>query len=194
MDLTPETIVTVINRGHATLVRMFDARNYAIRPHTVGLHTMPYGAALHFQKHCVVQGTREFETGAQESYLGIIGVDQPAACEPFTVEECEQFGQRIEALSRTAGEVEAVTWDDPQAGRKLANAALDQSRGRRAPLQGGETLSGKRVEVKDALAPVDADEPREIDPGATGAVPGETPSGIRSAISGLADAVMPRRR
>lgn len=109
--LTPETLVLAINRGHETLVRKFDALDYPLHPHTKGLIRMPYAAALHFQKHTTVPGTRDTNSGAEVSYLGIIRTDQagwpeqididpPEACQPFTVEQCTAFGQRIEAVAR----------------------------------------------------------------------------------------------
>jgi len=123
--LTPETIVVVINRGHETLVRKFDGIDYPLHPHTVGLIKMPYGAALHFQKHCTVPGTRDAVTSAEQSYLGILGIDPEDWCTPFSVAECEAFGQRVEAIQREEGEeVTAVN-----VGRQVASGKVPVGRG-----------------------------------------------------------------
>lgn len=112
--LTPTSLVTVINRGREALVRKWDAEDYTMRSYTHNggtvdapyLMQMPYGAALHFQHHCPIPGTRDpnSNTLAAESFLGILDTDPPEMCEPLTDEQCASFGQSIEAIERTAGE------------------------------------------------------------------------------------------
>jgi hypothetical protein len=133
--LKPETLVDVINRGFETLVRKFDGRDYPLRPHTDGLMRIPYAAAVHFQKHSTVPGTRDAGSGAEQSFIGIVRVsgtnqpiDPPEFCEPFNADQCEAFGQRIEAIARDADEpvqvvsVAAVT----ASGRDSCRSAVDR--------------------------------------------------------------------
>lgn len=148
--LTPETPVVVINRGRETLVRKFDGRDYPLKPHTEGLIKMPYGAALHFQRHCVVPGTRDVASGAEQSFIGILGVDPDEWCEPFTEEQCIGFGQAVEAIQREAGdEVQSVNVGGQVASGKVP--VRGQSSRRR---QSGFSRTGKTAEGKD----VDRDE------------------------------------
>lgn len=108
--LGPESIVTVINRGRESFERKFDGEDYLLKPYTHNggtddapfLMQMPFGAAMHFQKHCPVPGTRDpnSNTLAAESFLGILDTDEPELCRPFTEDECRQFGQAIEAIER----------------------------------------------------------------------------------------------
>ena len=112
--IMPDTIVTVINRGVATLVRKWDGMDFAILPYTHKggtkaapfLLAMPYAGALHFQHHCPVPGTRDAESPdfAAISFLGILDTDPPENCEPFTQAQCKKFGQAIEALQRPEGD------------------------------------------------------------------------------------------
>lgn len=158
--LEPETPVLVINRGHATLTRKWDGLDYALHPHTKGLIRMAYGAAIHFQKHTTVPGTRDVETGSEQSYLGILRTDQagwpgqiaidlPEACEPFTEEECLAFGQRIEAIQREPGEevVTASVTGAMTSGRIQAGRNQSSRGGRKgvAFSREGVTASGARV-------------------------------------------------
>lgn len=153
-QLTPETPVDVINRGFEVLTRKFDGYDYDLIPHTQGLMRMPYGAALHFQKHCTVPGTRDALTSAEMSFIGIVRnattgapVDEPDYCEPFTEEQCRQFGQRIEAIARDVDEAMTVVPVSKvtQSGRVPVGR---QSAGRRRPLQ-----REGHGNVADALAP-----------------------------------------
>lgn len=98
-ELTPETIVTVVNRGRKPLSDMFDGRHYHV---PAGYARMPYGAAVHFQKRAVVPGTRNLEQGGYVSWFGILGVDDPSMCEPFTDEYLESVGEKAEAIDRSA--------------------------------------------------------------------------------------------
>lgn len=161
--LTPETPVLVINRGHETLTRKYDALDYPLHPHTKGLIRMPYGAALHFQKHTTVPGTRDTESGAEQSYLGVIRTDQagwpeqiaidpPELCEPFTAEQCEAFGQRIEAVARDPREaVEVASVSSAVASGKVPTGRGGSGRKGVAFAKKGVTADGAEVDREDVL-------------------------------------------
>jgi hypothetical protein len=95
--LTPEKYVFVLNRGVDPVRDKFDGTDYVIPS---GVNEMPYGAATHFRGRAVVPGSRNTETGKQESFLAILGVDRPEKCVPFSTEQCQAFGLRIEAIAR----------------------------------------------------------------------------------------------
>lgn len=163
--LTPDTIVTCINRGREVLVRKFDALDYPLHPHAVGFIKMPYGAALHFQRHCTVPGTRDAFSGAEQSFIGILGVDPPEWCEPFTDEQCERFGIAIEAIDRT-GEEEAVTTASVSSAVAAGRVPVRGQRGgkpTRPVRQGKDGKNGSKL--ADAMAPPDGrnDAQDEID-------------------------------
>lgn len=151
--LTPETMVDVINRGFETLVRKYDSHDYELPPHTEGLFQIPYGCALHFQKHTTVPGTRDVGSGVEQSYLGIVRnatngqlIDPPEFCEPFTEEQCRQFGQRIEAVARSSDDpVQTVSVSSMTASGRVPVGR--QSTGRRRMQREGVG------NVADALAP-----------------------------------------
>lgn len=155
--LTPESIVTVINRGVQTLTCKWDAEDYRLKPYTHNggtaaapyLMTMPLGAALHFQHHSPVPGTRDpnSNTLAAVSFLGILDVDPPEGCEPFTVEDCALFGQAIEAIERTEGE--GVTVVDMKRNAKLRSGQGGLGNSPRRP----QTTTGEENDREaDALA------------------------------------------
>jgi hypothetical protein len=166
--LTPETPVDVINRSHSTVVVKFDAFDYPLTPHSQGPHRInllrvPYGAALHFQKHAVVPGTRNLDAGVEQSYIGIVRnattgepIDPPELCEPFTREECERFGLAVEAIQR-----------DPDEPIERLNVGAAVAAGR-VPIgkQTGGGARGRKVlqrqgtgNIKDVMAP-----PTDVDP------------------------------
>jgi hypothetical protein len=97
LKLTPETVVLCVHRGVEPLVDKYDGRDYEILP---GFFEVAYGAALHFKARAVVPGSRNPETGKQESFIGIVGIDRPERCVPFTLEECERFNLIPEAIDR----------------------------------------------------------------------------------------------
>lgn len=97
-ELTPSTPVLCIHRGRKPFTDKFDGIDYVIEP---GKFEIAYGAAKHFQDRAVIPGTRDPEVGSQQSYIGIIGLDEPALCEPLTDEECERFGAAVEAIDRS---------------------------------------------------------------------------------------------
>lgn len=161
-ELTPETPVLVLNRGVQTLVRKFDNREYPLHSHTQGYIRMPYGAALHFQRHCPVQGTRDVESGLEASYLAIVRTDDPRwaeqlyldspdSCEPFTPEQCAEFGQRVEAVYRDPGE-EVVTVPVNQAIASGKVPVRGQSRRKPGFDPKGRTASGKAVDINEMRA------------------------------------------
>jgi hypothetical protein len=152
-QLLPETPVYVVNRGHEVLERKFDGLDYKLHPHTVGHMQMPYGAALHFQKHTTVPGTRDPESGAEQSYLGILGVDPLEMCTPFTPEECARFGIRTEALARDdEDEVRAVPVN-----KAIATGKIPTGRGKAGRSKGvaftakGKTAAGDEVDRDDVM-------------------------------------------
>lgn len=109
----PETSVLCVHRGREIYRDMFDSRTYSIAP---GYFTAPYAAALHFKKRAVVPGTRNPETASETSFIAIIGVavptregtmkivkpvDDAVDWDPFTDDECREYGHAIEALDRS---------------------------------------------------------------------------------------------
>lgn len=111
--ITPDTIVLCVNRGREVLEDTFNSRHYQIQP---GYFSVQLGAAQHFKDRAVVPGSRNPETRWQASFISIIGVaiptkdglkvvhviDEPAQWEPFTDEECREYGHAIEALDRAS--------------------------------------------------------------------------------------------
>ena len=98
-ELTPDTIVTCLNRGRKPLTDMFDGRNYVV---PAGFVRMPYGAAKHFQRRAIVPGTKNLEIGGWLSWLAIMNIDAPELCVPFTDAELAKFGEAVEAIDRSA--------------------------------------------------------------------------------------------
>lgn len=99
--LTPETVVLCINRGRRPLRETFDGRHYQI-PAGPQTFFAPYGAAKHFQNRLIVPGTRVEGEGGYQSYIGILGIDAPEACEMFSAEEFAEQQARPEGLDRGA--------------------------------------------------------------------------------------------
>lgn len=97
--LTPDTQVLCIHRGRHIIRDKFDGVDYEIAP---GKFIAPYGAVQLFRDHAVIPGTRNPELGYQQSYIGIIGIDDPRDCEPLTDEEVKKFGAKVEAIDRDA--------------------------------------------------------------------------------------------
>jgi hypothetical protein len=174
--LTPETPVVVINRGYETLVRKFDALDYPLHSHTQGLIRMPYAAALHFQKHTTVPGTRHVESGIEQSYLGIIRTDQPGwpeqieidppyMCEPFTEEECNEFSLRFEAVAREDGEkVEVKSVNKAiMEGKLPVGRGQSSGRGKAGATRTGRTATGKEIDRDEVMAPPDETAEERVD-------------------------------
>ena len=93
--------VLCINRGNRVLQETFDGRHFEIPP---GHFYIEYEAAKHTQRRQIVPGTKNPEGGptAYLSFIGIVGVDDPSRCEPFTPEELAAFGEKVEAIDRGA--------------------------------------------------------------------------------------------
>jgi hypothetical protein len=98
-ELTPETVVLCLNRGNRVLHETFNAEHYQIPP---GKFRMQYGAAVHCQRRQVVPGTRDIEGHGFRSFIAIYGVDAEADCVPFTDAELQAFGEKVEAIDRSA--------------------------------------------------------------------------------------------
>ena len=105
-SLKPDSPVICINRGRKVLKDMWDGNPVEIPP---GHFRTEYGAAQHFQRRLIVMGTRNLEVGGYVSWISILGsddgrvpVDKPEDCEPFTDEELQAFGEKIEAIDRSA--------------------------------------------------------------------------------------------
>jgi len=95
----PDERVLCINRGNKTLVDTFDGIHREIPP---GYFEIEYAAAQHHQRRLIVPGTKNIEQGGYVSYIGILGVNDDALCQPFTDEELQQFGEAVEAIDRSA--------------------------------------------------------------------------------------------
>jgi hypothetical protein len=89
--------VLCVNRGRNVIVDTFDARHVEI---PAGHFYIEYGAAKHFQRRNIVPGTKNITGGQYVSWLGIVGVNDEAACRMFTDEELIAFGERVEAIER----------------------------------------------------------------------------------------------
>jgi hypothetical protein len=114
--LKPDSPVICINRGRNVLEVTYNAEHLRIPGTRVvngvvkpGYFVTEYHAAQHFQNRCVVPGTRNLEQGGHVSWIGILGsqdgrvkVDSDELCEPFTDDELALFGEKIEAIDRSA--------------------------------------------------------------------------------------------
>lgn len=95
--------VLCINRGRKPLQVTFDGNHLTV---PVGHFRTEYAAAQHMQRHLIVPGTRNLEIGGHKSWVSILGsddgrvaVDNPEECQPFTDDELQQFGEKIEGLA-----------------------------------------------------------------------------------------------
>lgn len=169
IKLEPETIVTVIHRGDTPIEDKYDAVDYVIEP---GYVDMPYGAALHFQARAVVPGSRIVAaTGRspdgivkpkQASFLGILNVDPPEKCRPFTEAECAAFDLNPEAVYRAPGE---VVYEDARLAMAhsavMNEVGIDDVTGRSSYVENdpaGTALQPPRREDNVALQDIAADE------------------------------------
>jgi hypothetical protein len=90
--------VLCINRGDKVLEDTFDARHVKIPP---GHFEIEYAAAKHFQRRLIVKGTKHATPGGEyASFIGIIGVNPPEMCEPFTSDVLRAAEATPEALAR----------------------------------------------------------------------------------------------
>lgn len=104
--LKPDSPVICRNRGRRPIEGTFNGEHIVIPP---GLFRTEYAAAKHFQQRSVVPGTRNLEVGGHVSWIGILGsddgrvkVDSEDQTEPFTDEELQHFGEKVEAIDRSA--------------------------------------------------------------------------------------------
>ena len=102
-ELGPKTRVLCINRGSEPYVDKCDARDYVVPP---GYFEVEYEVAEHFRLRSVVPGSRDPVTGAQDTYISIIGIDPPERCVPFSDADQEAFSHAVEAIDRTVVEQE----------------------------------------------------------------------------------------
>jgi len=152
--LDSNTEVLVINRGPNALSLKWDGEDHRIPSHRETLIRMPYGAARHFQEKAVVPGSRDAQNlTAQESFLGIIGIDPEEACEPFTEEECARFALIPEAIARDRGEVDYVPME--KARRAMPNAANRGRGGRRGLDASAQATPAAADAAETALDPAE---------------------------------------
>lgn len=152
--LKPETPVIIINRGREVIAdsrSMFDGQQYHVAP---GLSRARYDLALHLRERCIVPGSRNPISGKTESLIGILNVDPPAKCEPFTAEQCDAFGQIAEGLE--AGDRQVIP-ASAVAGRiaDLGENAVDLQTQGAAAMDG--PLKKVRPEENAALAEMQTD-------------------------------------
>lgn len=95
--------MTCINRGSEPYIDKCDGRDYIVPP---GYFEVEYEVADHFRLRSVVPGSRDPLTGAQESFIAIIGIDPPERCVPFSADAEAQYAQQVEAIDRTVVEQE----------------------------------------------------------------------------------------
>lgn len=166
--ITPETIVLCVNRGREPLEDTFDSRHYIIQP---GYFSVQLGAARHFKDRAVVPGSRNPETRFQASFISIIGVVQPVKdgfkvthpiddvvqWDPFTDDECREYGHAVEALDR-ASMVDPIDGDVTlqhtrgQRNEDAKKAGVSRLKGGSGTKKGSTRITGTAVE-KGVLKP-----------------------------------------
>jgi len=176
-ELKPDTLVTCLNRGPRRLVDMFDAEEYVIEPYM--LFEVTFACAKHFQNRLIVPGTRnpnpaDTELPQSVSWIAILGVDPPQACEPFDPALLERFGEKVEGLNRDAlpsadRDVQIASTADlrrllPGAGAASSVAALAMAAGHDVAAGAGgggglglqqQIVGGSDEKREAALAPVE---------------------------------------
>lgn len=148
LELTPERIVEVINRGREIVTEKWNGENYSFAP---GRNHATYAVAAHAQNKAVVPGSRNVETGTYLSWLGITDIDPPEACVPFTDEEIASFKGKPEAVERKGTEVRLVGTAEARAKLPGQGAGrLTQAgggRSRRPVSDGGQQASPQAEEA-----------------------------------------------
>lgn len=155
--LKPDTPVLCINRGIRAIHDKWDGIDYIIPP---GYFEVAYGAADHFRNRAVVPGSRNPETGKQESFIGLVGIDRPERCEPFTPEQCEAFGLRVEAIAReelTSPEARAVVTVDTRS----VQARMVGGRRVKLPPTADVHSKADREAAREILAPPEVSEAQQ---------------------------------
>jgi len=97
--------VVCVNRGPNRIVDKFNAHDYAIPG--FAMFEVEYQAAVHLQRRAIVPGTKNPDPSDPTmpqyvSWLSILGIDTPEACEVFTDEQLARFGESVEGLNRSA--------------------------------------------------------------------------------------------
>jgi len=105
-ELGPKTMVTCINRGSEPYIDKCDGRDYVVPP---GLFEVEYEVADHFRLRSVVPGSRDPVSGAQDTFIAILGLDPPEKCVPFNQDEEAAFSASVEAIDRAVIEEEQGT-------------------------------------------------------------------------------------
>jgi hypothetical protein len=102
--LKADSPVICINRGRKPRQVTYDGEHLTV---PVGYFRTEYGAAQHMQKHLIVPGTRNAESGGFVSWVAILGsddgrvaVDPAESCAPFDDDELNSFGESLEGLAR----------------------------------------------------------------------------------------------
>lgn len=138
--------VVCINRGRKPLVDTFDARHYEI---PAGFFEIEYGAAKHLQRRLIVPGTRNITSNEQVSWIGILGVNPPELCEPFTDEQLAIYGENVEAIARDV---------DHGFGREVRVVPTNAVRASSPTIgMGGRSRTDVRIEGNDGSAASAAD-------------------------------------
>src|SRR5262245_13119947 len=148
-ELTPKTRVVCINRGSAPYVDKCDGKDYVVPP---GLFEVEYEVADLFRQRSVVQGSRDPVSGAQDTYIAILGLDPPERCVPFSEAEQAQQAQAVEAIDRGVVEEE-------QGGRGVV-VATQRARAR--------TAGGRRLQHSVEQNATTAEAPGAVEPAVGG--------------------------
>lgn len=161
--LTPDSLVTVINRGREMLVCKWDGEDYHLQPYTHDggtadqphLIQMPYGAALLFQQHCPVPGTRDpySPTFAAVSFLGILDTESADMCVPFTDEECRKFGQTVEAIERSDEEQRGLQVVDVKKTQHTRVGQGGLGNAPKRPAFQASTPAGEELDAREVMRP-----------------------------------------
>lgn len=167
--LTPLSLVTVINRGRTVIEAKFDGEDFELPPfthkggteETPYLMQIPYGAALLFQRHAPIPGTRDAHSADAfaESFLGILDTDAPEACAPLSVDECTAAGQAIEAIGRLEGESTRVVDMKDNRRRTTGQGGLGNAQNRLQTTTGEENDREADAIARDAMQPPDGVSP-----------------------------------
>jgi hypothetical protein len=141
-ELNAQTEVIVINRGNRPLTVKFDGQDHVFQ---AGYNSVTFGIAKHAQEKLIVPGSKNIESGGFESFIGIPNVDPPSLCEPFTPDELQKFGEKVEAIDRTGREAEFVVTATQTARAKLPGQSAMRSR--RPQADGAQQFSPQAAEA-----------------------------------------------
>lgn len=150
--LKPDSRVLCLNRGRRDLDSMFNGENKTI---PAGLFVTEFREAQHFKDRLVVPGTRNLEVGGHVSWITILGsedqrvlVDPVEMHVPFTDEELQTFGEKIEAIDRSSviGAGRNVTTMRTQTARAMSRSNFQ---GMRPQVDAGDQVSDAASEAAD---------------------------------------------